>query len=194
MPQGILIALYVFPLGLMASAAFPWLTDPKRRNRVVPVAAVVLLACWAFELGTEVEVATLIVPTAWKPLWVIATDLSDLSFLMLAVIYSPALARIPGLIALGRNSLLVYLIHPLLYKLIPASVLAYVTKNALSSVTGFAIYCGGAVLSVAAVTSVSLALAITLQAWPRFTTLVTPRTLREWSSNFVFGRVRREPN
>ncbi len=179
-PQGLLIALYLFPLGLVVRQAAPWLL---RRSGlwVVPVAACVLLACWRFELGHEVEVATLVLPTWRQPLWVIATDCSDLSFLAILASCASKLARVPGLVVLGRYSLMVYLIHPLVYKPVLAVLLRFCMPALLASPVGMALYWTGAAASVVVAGGVSLALAALVQAWSPLRSLVTPRGLWDWA-------------
>ena len=57
-PQGILIAAYVFPLGLLVQYAAPWFVRQEHRVLIVTGAIVALGLCWTFEYGTEVEIAT----------------------------------------------------------------------------------------------------------------------------------------
>ena len=146
-PQGMLIAFMIFPLGLFARIVLPWLSVQPRLPCMV-TAIIVLLACWKFEHGVEVEVATLVLPTLQRPLWIVATDLSDLSFLVLTIAATPVLARIPGLALLGRYSLLVYLFHPLLYKPIISMMLRICRLDVLGTTQGDLIYWSGAVFTV----------------------------------------------
>ena len=179
-PQGLLIAFYMLPLGLAVRYALPWLVDRKRRAWVAAAALAGLLASWTFELRTEVEIATLIVPTLLQPLWVIATDLSDLSFLIILIVWSPMLARIPGLALLGQYSLLIYLFHPILYKPILKALLQYCILAELATSGGTARYWAGAAASVVSVSAISLAASATVRAWPLLGALVTPRDFQNW--------------
>jgi surface polysaccharide O-acyltransferase-like enzyme len=173
-PQGVLIALYMLPLGLATRHAIPWLIVRQHRGVVTGVALIVLFASWASERGLEVEIATLVVPTLLQPLWVIATDLSNLGFLVILIVCNPILARIPGLALLGRHSLLIYLFHPIFYKPIFAVL-------ALWDIPGGATqYCTVAALSVASVATVSLAAAAVVRGVPLLRSLVTPRNVQDW--------------
>ncbi len=179
-PQGLLIALYVFPLGIAMQHVMPWLSARRRHVLIGIAAAGVLLACWSFELGTEVEVATLVLPTWRQPLWIIATDLSDLSGLVLLVISAPVLARIPGVLLLGKYSLLVYLFHPILYKPLLALMLPFCDSSLLASPSGEVLYWLGAAASVGCVAGLSLGCATICHSSRLFREMVTPRGVGDW--------------
>ena len=177
-PFGLLIALYVFPLGLLLRGNLAFVSRLRGQVWVVLAAAPVLLAAWAFERGHEVEVATLVVPTLARPLWVMATDVQDLSMLAILVAASPWLARVPGLLLLGRYSLLVYLVHPLLYKPILAVGLRLASGK---------LYWPLAACSVLAVAACSLVCAFAVERWLR--RVITPRGAEEM---FFFAKKNRK--
>jgi fucose 4-O-acetylase-like acetyltransferase len=193
-PQGVLIALYIFPLGLAARHAMPWLSTPIRKYWVAVIALALLMASWTFERGVEVEVATLVVPTLIQPLRVIATIISDLSFLVMLIIASPMLARIPGVSLLGRHSLVVYLTHPLVYKVIFAELVPYHELSMLNSMQGAIEYWGVAAASVLIVTTISVTAALGIRRLPRVNTLLFPANFQTWlpvviSRTLTFGRI-----
>ena len=178
-PQGFLIALYIFPLGVAMRSLLPFLTEARRANWIATSCAIALLPCWAFERGHEVEVATLVLPTLHEPLTVLATDVSDLGFLTLLIIGSQALTALPGLAVIGRYSLLVYLFHPIFYKPI-LGVFLHVARP------GFLLYWAVAAASVAAVACASLVAAWGIQAWKPARKLITPRGLEDWKKGLLF--------
>ena len=189
-PQGWLIALYVFPLGVACRAIIPWLTNTRHGALLACASCAVLLTCWWSEKGSEVEVATLVLPTLFQPLRLIATDVSDVAFLTALVACSPSLGRVPALSFLGRYSLVIYLIHPLVYKPIFGVLLRFCNQATLQQPGGALIYWAGAAASVVAVGGVSLATAVSLQAWAVARKLVTPRDRDEWIVSALIGRAR----
>jgi hypothetical protein len=179
-PQGMLVALYIFPLGLLVRYAMPGLLARRRKAWVAAAAAIALLASWKFQTGREVEIATLQLPTLLEPLWVIATDVSDLSFLILLLICAPLLTRLPGIALLGRYSLLIYLFHPILYKPILDVLLRYATVSDLTTTAGTARYWVTASASLLLVAMASLTGAATVQTVPTLRSLIIPRGFRDW--------------
>ena len=181
-PAGLLIALYILPLGLLLRANLATVSRLRGRLWVALLAAPVLLATWEWEHGHEIEIATLVVPTLERPSWMLATDLQDLAALALLLSAAPLLARLPGLLTLGRYSLLVYLIHPLLYKPLLAAGLTLCTPALLSAPNGMALYWAGASVSVTLVALGSLAAAMALTRWDGLRRMAIPRDLAEWRS------------
>jgi len=182
-PQGLLIALYVLPLGFILQAIMPWVTASRHRLLMFGACVALLFASWTVEHAYDIEVATLDLPTLSNPLFTLATDASDLSFLVAAAIIAPLLARSSALRLLGRYSLVIYLVHPLLYKPILSGLLQVCTLQTLSRPHGAVLYWSGAAASVVLVASVSLVLAMTLEAIAPVRRLVLPRNLPD----SVFG-------
>jgi fucose 4-O-acetylase-like acetyltransferase len=178
-PQGVLIALYIFPLGVAARYLIPRLIDGKKAVLMVPVLIGLVAAGWALERGREVEVATLLVPTITQPIYVIATDLQDLGALAILLACGPLLVRVPGLTLLGRHSLLVYLLHPVFYKAIFLVLLPYYSVTQFATDGDILHYLMGASLSVISVTSLSLLAAIAIHR-TRLRSLITPRNFYDW--------------
>jgi hypothetical protein len=152
---------------------------------------VVLLVCWEFEKGGEVEVATLVLPTIAHPLRVLANDISDIVFITALAGLSPLLASMPAIGRLGRHSLLVYLVHPLLYKLVLPVLLGICTLHLLGTPAGVAEYWIGAAASVAAVAAASLLIASVVTGWTPSRLMITPRNAAEWPPIALFGTLRR---
>ena len=177
-PQGLLIALSIFPLGVLTRKILPYVL---KENRLIwaAVGIAAVGAGWLLERGSEVEVATLVLPTVDRPFWVLATDASDIGFFVALAICSPFLNRLPGIGVLGRYSLVVYLIHPLLYKPIFAA-LALIERHGPGADPASLLYWAFALLSVVLVASLSLAIAATIQAVPTSRRLLTPRNLDDW--------------
>lgn len=178
-PQGFLIALYIFPLGVAMRSVLPWLGEARRPGLIAASCASAVLACWAFERGREVEVATLVLPTLREPLTVLATDVSDLGFLTVLIIASRRLAALPAFALVGRYSLLVYLLHPIFYKPILAALLRVAGP-------GFLLYWAVAAASVVAVACASLVAAWAIQACEPARKLITPRGIQDWKEASPF--------
>jgi len=176
-PQGLLIALYILPLGLILRAGIPWFTDRSHAKKIAVGSIAILILCWSFEHHYGIEVATLDLPTFRTPLTVSATDASDLCFFLAAFICAPLLGRLPAVKLLGRHSLVIYLVHPLLYKPILAALLRVCTLQTLGQPYGALFYWSGAALSVILVASASLALAVALDFFQPARRLLLPRDL-----------------
>ena len=187
MPQGLLIALYIFPLGIAVRYAIPWILARPARSWIAVVCLVVFAATWIFELGTEIEVATLVLPTFSQPLWVFTSDLGNFTALATLLICSPLLRYVPGLRLLGQYSLLVYLFHPMLYKVIFTLLLPYCRIDELATPVGAAIYWTGAVISIVVAASLSICGAVVVRKVPWLKATVTPRTFRDWPPSALLG-------
>ena len=178
-PQGLLIALYMFPLGVAARYCIPKLMDSRPVLLMVTILAALALAGWAFERGHEIEIAILVVPTLMQPAFVILNDFGDLIILAILIIASPVLIRIPGLQLLGRYSLLVYLIHPIFYKAIFLLLLPHYRVTELTTSGDVMRYSAGAVISVVSATGCALLAAVIIHR-TRLRALVTPRNFYDW--------------
>ena len=179
-PQGVLIALYILPLGLLLRATMALLGDAWRRWWVAAVFAALSLACWWAMVGINVEVATLDLPTIATPGRVLLIGTTDVAFLVTLLGFAPLLSRVPFLALLGRHSLIVYLVHPLLYKPVFAALLPLSLQQDRATLAGSLTYWSIALASVAAVGVLSVA-AATLVAevgWLRHA--VTPRDWADW--------------
>jgi len=186
-PQGLLIAFYILPFGIVVRYSMPWLLARPAQAWIAVVCLVVLAATWVFELGAEIEIGTLELPTFSQPLWVIASDLGNLTALAALLICSPFLRYVPGLGLLGKHSLLVYLFHPLLYKPIFGVLLRYCRLDELATPIGTAIYWIGAVVSVLLAASLSICGAVVIRKSPWLKAMITPRTLRDWPPSALLG-------
>jgi hypothetical protein len=186
-PQGLLIALYIFPLGLVARHVVPWSLNRNHQVWTAAIAAAVLLACWRYERGIEIEVATLVVPTALQPIRVAATDLSNLTFLILLFSCSGILAYIPGLGRLGMNSLLVCLIHPIAYKPILTILGYYSSHLQLGTASGAITYWLIAASSVLTVVVLSLSVAFAITTYTPLRRLLIPHMLQDWLPVAMFN-------
>lgn len=189
-PQGLLIAFYILPFGLLVQYIMPLLQARAKRAWITALCLIILSLTWVFESGTEIEIATLELPTLARPLWVIATDLGNFTALAALLVCSPLLRFIPGLGMLGKHSLLVYLFHPILYKPIFGVLLPYCKLSDLSSFTGSAKYWACAVVSVVLAAALSIGGAIVIQRSFWLRTTVTPRTFKEWSPMVILSSIR----
>ena len=186
-PQGLLIALYILPFGIAVRYAIPWILARPAQALIAVVCLVVLTATWVFELGSEIEIATLELPTFSQPLWVFTSDLGNLTALVVLLICSPLLNYVPGLKLLGQYSLLVYLFHPILYKPIFDLLLRYCRVGELTTPVGAAIYWTGAVVSIVLAASLSICGAMIIRKSPWLRATVTPRTLKDWPPSALLG-------
>lgn len=178
-PQGLLIALYIFPLGVAARYCIPKLMDGRPILLAVSILAALALAGWAIERGREIEIALLLVPTLMQPVYVILNDFGDLAIFAVLIMCSPVLIRIPGLQILGRYSLLVYLIHPIFYKAIFLLLLPRYHVTELTTSSDILRYSAGAVISVASATGFALLAAVVIHG-TRLRALITPRSFYDW--------------
>jgi hypothetical protein len=118
-------------------------------------------------------------PTFMQPLYVVANGFGDVAILAVLIMGSPVLVCIPGLQLLGRYSLLVYLIHPILYKPIFLLLLPHFNITALTTGGDVLHYLAGSSISIASATSVSLLAAVIIHR-SRLRTLITPRSFSDW--------------
>lgn len=174
-PFDLPIALYMLPLGLLLAGLHPRLQRIGYPGWLGLAALAVLAACWSAEFGRESEVATMIMPSIATPWHLLAIDLSMLACMVALLSFGAALGRIPLLVALGRHSLAVYLVHPLIYRPVFA-----VLARVLGGLPFPARYATGCVASVAIVTALSLLAARLLEALPAARRFVMPRDWSDW--------------
>lgn len=109
-PLGLAVAVYVLPMGLTAA----WLWPYARRVPSWALACVaVALAVTTRAMGLYTNVGVLAV-FGWRDFaWMLITDIDAIASFLTVVAVAPLLARVPGLPALGRMSLGIYLCHSL---------------------------------------------------------------------------------
>jgi fucose 4-O-acetylase-like acetyltransferase len=106
-PLGLAVAVYVLPMGVTAA----WLWPFARRWPWIVACAAVALAITTRWMGLYTNVGVLGVFGWRNPAQMLITDIDAIASFLAIVAAAPVLGRIPGLPALGRLSLGVYLCH-----------------------------------------------------------------------------------
>lgn len=183
-PFGVLIVLYVYPLGVLAGSV--WKKFERRRARVAIVSLVIATVCAAWILGTRsvVNLAVLELYGIQEPVGMLVHDVFALVVFIGALAIGNILASSSILVLLGKYSMFVYLSHSLIFQAITR--LACQTSYCITS-SGNDLFAGVLVLiltlAVAAVCAVLVARNAKLQS------MLFPRSLSDWMA--ACGRVSR---
>lgn len=167
------IALFVYPLGL----ATAWLWSLRARVSTTWIGIVagvvfVALSAAALRMESSVRLARLVVPTAGEPVRVLLHAAIPLAATIAALAAARLLARVPGMVAIGRHSLVIYLAHSLVFQgLLRVFGGPGGTREALLAA-------GGA--SFAVTVAIALAVAIAIERVDLLRRTITPRTASEW--------------
>lgn len=168
LPLNPLPALYALPLGWALAALASW-----RGGRFLWLAVALACGVVTTRLRHHINVAPLLVPSWWTSQWLALHDLYAVAATLVAVHFGAVLARIPGLVPIGRHSLVIYLSHQFVLK----GVELWATRQPWYGAPN-------AHLAVAAV-SVPLALALgwAFAVWLARSPLrpwILPHTVRDW--------------
>lgn len=112
LPLNPLPALFVLPLGWAVGAL-----AARRQARWLWLALAVGCAAIAALGHHHINVAALLVPDWRSPQWLALHDVYAVAATLAAIHFGAALARLPGLVQIGRYSLVVYLSHQFVLKL-----------------------------------------------------------------------------
>ncbi len=173
LPFGLVVAADVFALGLV------WRQLLLRRwpGYVGPVALLVWVACYGLLVGarTHIEIGTLEISAMRDPWVLVLNDVAALSA-MIAIIWLAEHARVTRwLEGVGKNSLLVYLIHPVFYVLLARVWVAPALLD-LAPLVLFLHACATTALAV----SLAYGVSRLLSASPLISSWITPRTWAQW--------------
>ncbi len=117
-PFGLLIALFAFPLGQLITWMWPRYIAPRLLGWGA-AAGLVWMATLVYIYSTRsaFNIGELSVYSLAQPFHLVLHDVSALSaFVALAALCATPIGRIPFLAALGRASLLIYLIHSFIFQ------------------------------------------------------------------------------
>lgn len=172
---GLSIALFVLPLGL--AAAWAW----RLRERIGrPALTALALATWAatqlvaYEHASFVRLAGLKVPSAAEPLRLLLHDALAVSAFVAIAGLSARLARVPGLVWLGRQSLFIYLVHSIVFQGILAALGLRPGRGTAGADAALA---AG---SLAATLALSALAAHVVTTRPLLRDAIAPRAARDW--------------
>lgn len=174
-PFGLLIVVFVFPLGL----AVEWLWDRARNAR--RVAAPVALAIFAVGVsvfaatGSESRIGSLEL-YSWRDPWLLAlcSTVPVAAFIGSAA-SGHLLARLPALASLGRVSLVIYLSHSLIFHALHMAIPRAWLRSASPETR-----LGVAIASAAATIAAAWLLATVIERSAVLRRCVTPRDVGEW--------------
>jgi hypothetical protein len=179
-PGNLHLALFMLPLGLAMRRLHLRLLPLGYPHRLGLAALALLLGTWAIEYGRESEVATAKMPSILGIGHLLAIDISMISCMVALLSFGPLLARVPILPRLGRHSLVVYLVHPLIYFPVLAALNLMHPAAHTSTALGFTLYIMAIASSVAFTTATSLLIAIALQRFRILERLIMPRGWHDW--------------
>jgi fucose 4-O-acetylase-like acetyltransferase len=186
LPFGLGIALFMLPLG--QAAAVLWrLRERLGRSGLAAVAlgvwAATQLAVW--EAGSFVRLAGLKLPSAGEPLRLALHDTLPLAAFLAACGLARGLARVPGLVWLGGQSLFIYLVHSLVFQALLAAHPPLRVQAAGWRGLALALGTLGATLALSALA------ARLVTASPSLRDLVSPHRAGEWLPLRLLARSRR---
>ena len=133
MPWGLGIVLYVFPLGIMTR--YLWHSVCRNIPGLSLVTCSLLcLLCSLYSIATRqtVLLGWLQVPSFFEPVRLITMNVFAISATLLLILLGERLARVPGLVTMGRHSISIYLIHSFCFQLALIALLGPVKAGACS--------------------------------------------------------------
>ena len=169
LPLGLGPALFTLPLGLAALHLWPHV----QKRPVVTVAVAVVLALGARLADFNTNVAVLKVEDWRHPLRLLLQDAHAVSALLAIAAAGPWLARLPGLVHLGRWSMGVYLGHSFFLQ----AFLISAQRLGLEPLGGHAKWFALPILVVAIAGGIAVALGLQFEPVRRW---IVPRDLRDW--------------
>jgi len=181
LPFGIGVALDIFVLGLIWRVISKW---PLFEFWGLASLLMLVVSYGVLMMGSiNIEIGTLEVFGVNRPVLMFLQDLAGLSGVVAVVWLASKFGSIRWLDAVGRNSLLVYLLHPFAYQGC-ARIAARIGLNASGS---WMLFFVGCVMTVMAVGS-----AYMLSAWisdsPRLSKWIIPRTWQAWPPSRLIWR------
>jgi fucose 4-O-acetylase-like acetyltransferase len=173
LPAGLAVAADIFVLGLI------WRAVLSRRlpNAWGPVSGLILIASYGALVvaSINVEIGTLDVYGIDRPGVMLLQDLAGLSGVAFVVYLGTLLSRVRWLNAVGQQSLLVYLIHPVVYQVF---ALAMRGAGLVGGNTPVLMFYG--TVSAAIATLAAYGGAVLISRSPCLSKWITPRTWVAW--------------
>ena len=179
-PFGLLIVMWVFPLGLLMR----WAITNGWVFRLRYLILVVFLASYSYlvAIGLNVEIMTLELRSISEPLLFLLQDITAVSGVLMVMWIATKLDKLSMLNLCGKHSLMVYLLHPLVFFL--GYKLSGVSNLHLESYPLLAV----GVLSVVLTVSISLLLAIGIARIPIARAWLTPKDWKDWGPVRLLSR------
>lgn len=171
-PFGLLIALFIFPLGQFISWAWPHYVAPWLARWGI-IAGIMWAATlfYIFTARSSFNIGELTLYSVAQPLLLVLHDISALSaFVTLAALCTTWVGRIPLLVSLGRASLIIYLIHSLIFQ----GLMIVAGRLGASSGLLMGLVLFGITLALSYAAALLLTRSHAFQRW------VTPRGTGEW--------------
>jgi hypothetical protein len=183
-PEGILIALFIFPVGLMLRYLTPRIVGSRYKSVFTSIFIALLIAAWDHQKGREIEIALLILPSFVDISELMISDAANVIFILLIFINSNTIRKLLIFREIGRYSLLIYLLHPILYKPIFICLSAVVPTDFRIGID--ASYFFWSAFSVVLVTLASWLVAHFINSYSCLQSLITPSSWTEWLPIKVF--------
>ena len=190
-PWGIPLAFYMMPLGVASRYLIGWRPIKNAPRTTAFIATIIFISSWSCltSIGIQIELPTLKLPTLADPLRFLLSDAVIISSFVLLFVISPTASRIVALASLGRYSLVVYLVHPLVNKPVLGMIMKLTDKLHPSALEDAIEYWFLALLSLTIVTAISLAIAMVVAKTPLLRQTLTPRDWPDWIGTRVFARL-----
>lgn len=179
-PFGVLIALYVLPLGLVVRWLVGRLDSLQRPLMVAAVATLLFVSSFDLIIGAKVALFSGEVPTFLNCKEFIAADVVAISFFIAAVNVANLAGRLPVISIIGRHSLLVYLVHPLIFQIILRALSPITGALDLTQSYGLVCYVALAVMSVVFTVCGSLIVSATISQTGILARAITPQNWQQW--------------
>lgn len=181
-PFGVWIVLYVYPLGVLASAI--WKKVESRRAEVAIVSFVIATVCavWILRTHSVVNLAVLELYGFQEPVSMLVHDVFALVVFIGALAIGNLLASSSILVLLGKYSMFVYLSHSLIFQAITR--LACQTSYCMTSASNDLL---AGVLVLVLTLAVAAVCAVLVARKARLQSMLFPRSLSDWMA--ACGRV-----
>lgn len=172
LPFGLLIVMWVFPLGLVMR----WAVNNGAVFRGRYLILAIFIASYGYLVWTRftVEIMTMTFRPVWEPLPFFSQDLNALCGVLTAMWLAVKLGRFNFLNLCGKHSLMVYLLHP------PIFFVGYKLSGAANwNLAPYQLLAIG-VLSVVLTILIAIAWAVVVGRMPIARTWLTPKDWNDW--------------
>lgn len=179
-PFGLLIVVWVFPLGLLLR----WVVTNTTALRLRYLILAVFLGSYSYLMAIRLnlEIMVLDLRSASEPLLFLLQDVNAVSGVLVAIWLATKLNKLGILNLCGKHSLMIYLLHPLIFFL--GYKLAGGSNLHLKSYALMAAGVGSVVLTI----SIALALAIAIARIPIARVWLTPKDWKSWGPVRLLSR------
>ncbi len=171
-PFGVLIVLWIFPFGVLMRIALK--SESFYRYRYAVLGAFIVSYGYLVFRGKNIEIMTLELHSVTDPLLFILQDISAFTGVVVAIWLAMKLNTVRFINACGKHSLMVYLLHPLIF-FCGMKVLGASTWNLESYALALT-----AILSVVITAGIALLVAILISRLHFTRTWITPKDWNGW--------------